>query len=104
VADIHEVIQGTQSQTTAEQISYSLDVSLWGSAPAPVSVTVLDASDSFADVTTTVMPSGSASVTGNVISLPKLRALTAGHLYKILVLFDIGGNREEGFIQVLCEA
>lgn len=104
MSDIHEVIEGQQTQTTGEQISYGIDVSLLGSSPTPISITVLDMSDDSADVTTTVMPSGSVSVSGNILNLPKLRALTAGHLYKIAVIFDLGGNRLERDINVLCEA
>ena len=102
--DIHEVIQGQQSQTTSEQISYSIDVGLWGVAPTAISVNVVDLSDGSVDVTSTVMPSGSMNVIGNIITLPKLKALTAGVLYQIRVIFDIGGNRFEARIPVLCEA
>ena len=52
-------------------------------------------------MTTTVL-SGSASATGDVITLPKVKSLTLGHLYRIEVQFTVTGSATpfEAYVQI----
>lgn len=94
-----EVQEGKQYQGVDESIAYTLDVSAVGSSPSAVAVVVKDMTNG-AVVTTTVMPTGSASVSGNVITLPALKFLTAGVLYRVEVKYIIAGNILESYFYV----
>ena len=96
-----EVTEGKLYQGVDEQIVYSLTTTPWGSSPTSPSVKAYDASDGYADVTATVL-SGSASATGDIITLPKVGGLTLGHLYRIEVQFTIAGSATpfEAYVQI----
>ena len=47
------------------------------------------------DVTSTVMPSGTASASGQVITLKPLTATVAGSDYSVIVTATVGGNTEQ---------
>lgn len=98
------VTEGAQRQGEDEIIVYTLNVAANGSTPTGVAVVVKDKRDDYADVTATVMPSGSAMVAGNVISLPPLRALTAGRIYRVEVKYTLdNGNTLEDFFEIVAE-
>lgn len=97
--DTREVAEGKQYQGEDESIAYTLDVSAIGSSPTSVSVVVKDVTNS-ATVTATVMPTGSASVSGDVITLPALTLLTAGVLYRVEVKYTITNNVLESYFYV----
>ena len=96
-----EVTQGKLYQGVDEQIVYSLTTTNWASSPTSPSVKAYDASDGYTDVTATVL-SGSASVAGDVITLPKVKSLTLGHLYRIEVQFTVAGVATpfEAYVQI----
>lgn len=94
-----EVLEGKQYQGVDESIAYTLDVTAVGSSPSSVSVVVKDVTNS-ETVTATVMPTGSASVSGNVITLPALKLLTADVLYRVEVKYTISGNILESYFYV----
>lgn len=94
-----EVLEGKQYQGEDESIAYTLDVSAIGSSPSSVSVVVKDVTNGTV-VTSTVMPTGSPSVSGNVITLPALKLLTAGVLYRVEVMYTISGNILESYFYV----
>lgn len=94
-----EVLEGKQYQGEDESIAYTLDVTAVGSSPTSVAVVVKDITND-ETVTATVMPTGSASVSGNVITLPALKLLTAGVLYRVEVKYTISGNILESYFYV----
>jgi hypothetical protein len=99
------VTSGTQVQGEDEGIIYSVDVTPWGNAPTAVAVVVKDITNQNAvtDVTATTT-TGSASVLGNVITLPKLHSLTARHKYQVEIAFtDAGDNDFEALMEVWTE-
>lgn len=98
-----EVAEGIQYQGADEVIVYDIDTGNWGGSPSSPTVVVKDASNNFTDVTSTVMPSGSPSVSTDTITLPALQSLTAGNEYRIEVKFTISGNTEECYIRVFGE-
>lgn len=92
---ILEIAEGVQEQWASEIVTYSLDVTNWGSTPTTPSCQVYEwnaSTRTWSDVTSTVMPSGTISVNNNVITLKPLQALTAGKYYLILVTFTIAGK------------
>ena len=99
------VVQGQQLQGVAEKIAYTLTTTPWGGTPANVVVAAFDITraDQYETVTATVFPTGSASVSGDVITLPLLQALTRRHLYRVEVLWTNSGNTFEAYFEVLAE-
>lgn len=96
-----QVIEGVQLQGVDEVIVYAITAT-----PVPDAVTqvkVYDESQNYLDVTTTVMPSGSASVDEAVITLPALKLLTEKHLYRVEVLYTSGGSTLEPYFYVKAE-
>lgn len=97
--NVREVAEGVQFQGEDESIAYTVDVTAVGSSPSSVAVVVKNMTDGTI-VTPTVMPSGSTSVSGNVITLPALKLLTAGVLYRVEVKFTVSGNILESYFYV----
>ena len=109
MANILEVAEGIQYQTTDEQLAYQIDVSNWAT---PASVTQVKAYDELddSDVTTTVFPTNDPSVvdadsddTDDSILLSLLKSLTENHNYRIEILWvDTGSNVWETLLPVKC--
>ena len=93
---------GLVAQGVDEEIVYTITTTNWGSDPSGVSVVAKDTSNSDADVTSTVL-SGSASVSGDVITLPTVKSLTVRHRYRIETLFTVGSSKCEAYFLVDAE-
>jgi len=98
----NEVMEGLQEQSADEEIPYQIDVSGWGSNPTSPSVKAYIV-DSGSDVTSTVYPTNSPTVSGDVITLSVLKDLTAGVTYRIEVQFNIGSTIFECYFRVFCD-
>lgn len=99
-ASIREVAEGLQYQGKDEIIVYTIDVTNVGSSPTSVEVKVYDENMAHADVTTTVMPTNTPTVSANIISLSPLKLLQSFHLYRVEVKFVVGGNTLEHYFRV----
>jgi len=97
---ILEVSEGLQYQTSDEEITRSVTTTPWASTPTSPTVKVY-VEPSLTDVTSTVMP-GSLSVSGDVITLPPLKSLTKGQIYRVEVKFTARGNVFECYHRVKC--
>lgn len=93
------IIEDVQKQGVDEEIVYTITTTPWGSSPTSPSAVVKDLSDD-SDVTSTVMPAGSASAAGDVITLPVLKALTDGSRYRVEIKFSVSGNILECWFEV----
>ena len=100
--DDRVVAEGLKYQGVDELLIYSLTTTPWGSTPTSVAVKAYDESAASADVTATVL-SGSASVVGDVITLPTLKSLTADHAYRIEIKFSADGSTWEAILPVLAQ-
>lgn len=96
-----EVVEGVQEQTSTEEIIFSITTTNWGSTPSSVSVVAYQEGLE-TDVTTTVFPTNSPSVIGDIITLSPLKALTKGYTYRIEIKFTSGGNIFEPYFRVKC--
>lgn len=96
-----EVIGGKRIQGVDEQIAYTLTTTPWGSTPTSIAVKAYETT-AMTDVTSTVL-SGTASATGDVITLPLLLSLVEGQEYRIEVKFTCSGNLFEAFFYVQAE-
>lgn len=104
MAQIREVLEGAQCQGEDEIVVYTLDVSGNGNTPTSIGVEVKDLLNNYANVKDTVMPSGSPTANGNVISLPPLKSLSVGGQYRIEVKYTLdNGNTLEDFFRVIGE-
>ena len=103
MATSREIREGIQYIGEDEEIVYSLTTTNWGSTPTSPSVAIYSLSgDNYTDESTGVL-TGSASVVGDVITLPKIAGLTAGVEYRVEVQFTISGNVFEAYARLLCE-
>ena len=100
---VHFVAEGTVSQTPAEQLIRTLTTTNQASGPVVSTVKVYDKDDEDTEVTSTVI-SGSSSVAGDVITLPKLSSLSEGTLYRVEVKFtEANSNVYEAYFYVQAE-
>lgn len=97
-----QVNEGRQIQGVDEKVVYSITTTPWGSGPINVSVTVKDVTANLLDVTASVT-TGSPSVSGDVVTLPKIQSLTVRHLYRVEVKFDVQGNTLEPYFEIQAE-
>lgn len=97
------ITEGVKEQTVAEEVAYTLDVSKYPGTgdPSSVAVTVIQVG-SGTDVTATVMPTNSPTVSGNVITMSLLKLLTAGRSYHVRVKFTRSGNIFQPHFEVRC--
>jgi hypothetical protein len=100
---IRQVIESPLVQGDEEQIVYSIRTTPWGAAPSNVSVKGYDVTGgAYTDVTSTIL-SGAAAVAGDVITLPVVKSMTQGKVYKIEVYFESGSQKFECYFLVECE-
>lgn len=92
-----KIIESPLIQGSDEQISYTLTTTPWGSSPGSVTVVIKDANGT--DVSATCL-SGSASVSGDVITTPKVIGLTPGSKYRMEIKFTISGNVLEAWAEI----
>jgi hypothetical protein len=92
---------GGVEQTSGEEIPYTVTTTNWGSSPSSTAVVAYDEVDKD-DVTSTVFPTNSPTESGDVITLSLLKALTAGHTYRVEVLFTSGSTKFECYFRVKC--
>ena len=85
-----------------EIIVYVLDVSTRATSPTTPSVTKVIDLETGSDVKATVMPTGTASVSGNSITLPALKLLTVGRTYRVHFTYVKGADTFESTIVVRC--
>lgn len=98
-----EVKEGKLIQGADEKIAYQLTTTPWGSTPTSIIVKAWDITDGGrTDVTATVL-SGTASVTGDVITCPVLQLLTAGNWYRLEIQFVAGGDTWEAYAIIQAE-
>lgn len=104
MAVIREVKEGIQRQGVDEKIAYKITTTPWAASPTSVVVKAYDITVDGVrtDATSTVL-SGSASVNGDVITLPLLQALTYGKTYRVEVQFTVAGNLFETYFIVKAE-
>lgn len=94
------IVESPLKQGADEQIYYTLTTTPWGSSPAAVAVVLKDSTG--LDVSSTKL-SGAASVSGDVITLPKVTSLTAGSNYRLEVKFTVSQNVCEAWADIYCE-
>ena len=93
-ADSRCIKESPIHQGEDEQIAYALTTTPWGSSPSSPVVTIKDADGE--DVTSTYA-SGSASVSGDVITTPTILDLVDGAQYRLEIKFTVSGNVEEAW-------
>lgn len=79
-----------------EDIAYTLDTSPWGGSPSSVSVVVKLNGQNMAGLLT-----GSPTVDGDVITLPKISGLTAEAKYRLKIKFTTSTNVVEAWADLI---
>lgn len=95
-----EIKEGMQEQGEDEVIVYTLTVpTSWGTSPTSPSAKIYSydsGTRTYTDVTSTKM-SGSASVVGQVITLPAVTGLVDGTTYRVEIKWTDTGNTFEPY-------
>ncbi|KKM08392.1 hypothetical protein SY88_23675 [Clostridiales bacterium PH28_bin88] len=87
----HRKIDPENEQGVNEAIFYELTTTLWGPALSNIAVHTVDVTAGFVDVSEAVQD-GDPSIEDDTITLPQIKNLTAGHVYRVAVRFQSGGN------------
>ncbi len=99
---IHEITEGLQYQSADERIVYTVTTTNWVASPTTPTVAAFDETMANLSVAGTII-AGTASVSGDVITLPACISLTRGHLYRIEVKWVVGSSTYECFFKVNCD-
>ncbi|HAM40556.1 MAG TPA: hypothetical protein DCP69_04275 [Candidatus Omnitrophica bacterium] len=99
-----QVKEGRQRQGVDEEVYWKIDTTPWGGTPTSTSAAAYDVTGGIRTLVTTTVLSGSTSVSGDDITLPKLSALTEGHVYRVEVKMTISSNVFEAWFEVEAEA
>ena len=99
--DDRRILESPIHQGEDEQIAYTLTTTPWGSDPSSPALTIKDADGE--DVTGDYT-SGSASASGDVITMPTILDLVAGVQYRLEIKFTSGGNVLEAWAEMRGEA
>ena len=103
MSNIREIKEGLQYQGADETIVYTLTTTPWGSTPTSTAAKIYEVDeDTLTDKTTTQM-TGATSVTGDIITLPTIKSLVAGTLYRVEIAFTCSGNVFEAFAELQAE-
>ena len=103
MATNREIKESPLAQGADETIVYTLTTTPWASTPTSPSAKIYSfIDDTYADVTETNM-SGTASATGDVITLPAVAALVADTKYRMEIQFTVSGNTFEPFAWIHAE-
>jgi len=105
---VREILEGTREQGVEEEIVYTLTVpTTWGTptgTPTVKAYSYVPSTDTYADVTSTVIPTGSATIASQVISLPTIKSLTVDTIYRVEVKFSTSeGDVKEAYGWILCK-
>lgn len=107
MASVREIKNGRQEQGADEEIVYTLTVpSTWGVPTGTPTVTAYSVSgyETYTDVTSTLFPSGTPSIAGQVITLPVCKGMTVNTTYRIEVKFSTtGGSIFEPYALIDCK-
>jgi len=88
-----EIVESPATQGVDEEIAYTLTTTPWGSSPTSPVITAWDVTDGGrTDVMSTIFPSGSPSVSGDVITLQTCKDMVANTKYRIEIKFTCSGN------------
>ncbi len=92
---------GHHSQRTEESIAYPADFANLGTPTSPV-CTIYD-HDDFTDDLTSIHLTGSAGVSGDVITSPLVGALVDGQTYRLFFYASVNGNTPYRYIDITCD-
>lgn len=104
-SSVREIKEGKQEQGTEEIVPYTLTVpTSWGTPTGTPTVKAYSYDGTYTDVTSTVFPSGSASINGQVISLPLCGYMTADTEYRVEIKFTVSqGGAKEAYGWIVCK-
>jgi hypothetical protein len=104
VSSIRRAVESPRVQGPGEKIAYSITTTPWGSTPSSVVVTIYDVTDPHAPAdVTSGSTEASATVSGDVITTPRIKSLTLGKNYRMDVQFqDAASNTWVVECDLLC--
>lgn len=101
---MRQVQEGRILQGAQEAIAYTLTTTPWGSAPSNITAKAYDVTSGKKEDVSEQVLFNSPSASGDIITLPILRELKIGHLYRLEVAFKCSGNTFQAYVEVQAEA
>lgn len=103
-----QILEGEQEQGVEEEITYTLTFpTSWGvptGTPTIKGYSVNETTQAMTDVTSTIFPTGSASIASQVITLPECKAMTEDVLYRVEVKCGTtNGDVKEAYALIRCK-
>lgn len=98
-----QVAESPLVQGAGESIVYQITTTPWGSSPAAVTVKVYDITGGGSVDVSAASLLGAATVAGDVITLPAVRGLTAGHVYRLEASFTSGSHTFACWAEIYAE-
>lgn len=93
------IIESPLFQGSDEQIAYKLTTTPWGSTPTSITAKIyLVETNVWTDYSTSCFGATTSTVSGDVITLPTVKSLTAGSKYRLEIKFSSGGNIFEPYV------
>jgi hypothetical protein len=105
MTEIREAKESELKQGITEIIAYQLDVTPWGASPTSPVVKLYSYNENtraYTDVSATSL-TGTAQVSGNVVTTPGVKSLTEGGRYRLDVQFEISGNTFVAYCWIIGE-
>jgi hypothetical protein len=97
---VREIRESPLRQGEDEVISYRLNTSFWGEGPSDPTVVLKDSAG--LDVSTAHL-TGLPSIADPYVVTPKVHSLDPGSVYRLEIMFNIGGNTFEAFARIEAE-
>lgn len=99
-----EVVEGIQNQVADEELIYKITTTNFSSTPTtPVVKAYKIVGSVETDVTSTLFPTNTPSVSGDIITLSPLKGLIKGGYYRIEIKFTAGGNIWKCYFDLTCQ-
>lgn len=95
---LNDAVIAVVFQYPGETVTYNITVEGTNAPTSPTATVYKGRSD----VTSTVMPSGSHSASGQVITLKPVTALVSGVEYSVMVTATVAGNTEQRKLIIIC--
>jgi hypothetical protein len=101
---IREVIEGGQEVGFTERPVYTWDTTNLGGAPTSPAIVVylVTANDVCTDKTSTVMPAGTVTINGNIISWKPFVPIAIGDTYLAVMTATVNGMARSNWVKIVC--
>jgi hypothetical protein len=100
MANVLQFVPGQLYQGSDEELSYTVDVGNWATAPTATCCTIWEGASSRGASNLQSSASADATISGCLITTPCIVQLRAGIDYRVELRFEQGGKAYEGYFMI----